>query len=61
MSFAAGRYQVRRFLAEDGKERVYLAHDILLDRGVAIALIKTVNPDEPAPACLWREAQPLAV
>jgi serine/threonine protein kinase len=57
MSFAAGRYQVRRFLAEDCKEGVYLAHDILRDRGVTIILIKTANSDEPALACPRHEAQ----
>src|SRR3990172_5518037 len=36
-SFAAGRYQVRRFLGEGGRKRVYLAHDSKLDRDVAIA------------------------
>src|SRR5882724_9768140 len=57
MSFAAGRYQVRRFLAEDCEEGVYLAHDILRDRGVTIILIKTANSDEPDLACPRREAQ----
>ena len=37
-SFAAGRYQVSRFLGEGGKKKVYLAHDTMLDRDVAIAL-----------------------
>ena len=40
-SFASGRYAVRRFLGEGGKKKVYLAHDTLLDRDVAFALIKT--------------------
>ncbi len=31
-SFASGRYEVRRFLGEGGKKRVFLAHDSLLDR-----------------------------
>src|SRR5437870_1108521 len=29
-SFGKGRYQVRRFLGEGGKKKVYLAHDSLL-------------------------------
>ena len=40
-SFSNGRYQVKRFLGEGGKKRVYLATDSLLDRDVAFALIKT--------------------
>ncbi len=40
-SFANGRYQVKRFLGEGGKKRVYLAQDTTLDREVAFALIKT--------------------
>ena len=44
-SFAGGRYQVERFLGEGGKKRVYLAHDELLDRDVAFALIKTEGLD----------------
>ena len=45
-SFADGRYQVKRFLGEGGKKKVYLAHDTLLDREVALALIKTEGLDE---------------
>ncbi len=30
-SFANGRYQVKRFLGEGGKKKVYLAQDTLLD------------------------------
>lgn len=44
-AFAGGRYQVKRFLGEGGKKRVYLAHDTLLDRDVAFALIKTEGLD----------------
>jgi serine/threonine protein kinase len=40
-SFASGRYEVKRFLGEGGKKKVYLAQDTLLDREVAFALIKT--------------------
>ena len=38
-SFANGRYQVKKFLGEGGKKKVYLAHDTVLDRDVAFALI----------------------
>ncbi|MCZ6866767.1 MAG: protein kinase, partial [Chloroflexi bacterium] len=40
-SFANGRYEVKRFLGEGGKKRVYLAQDTVLDREVAFSLIKT--------------------
>ena len=40
-SFANGRYEVKRFLGEGGKKRVYLAQDTTLDREVAFALLKT--------------------
>src|SRR5437879_537239 len=45
-SFCDGRYEVKRFLGEGGKKRVYLAHDAKLDRDVAFALIKTAGLDE---------------
>ncbi len=44
-SFVNGRYQVKRFLGEGGKKKVYLAHDTRLDRDVAFALIKTEGLD----------------
>ncbi|MCH8282536.1 MAG: protein kinase, partial [Chloroflexi bacterium] len=56
-SFANGRYQVKRFLGEGGKKRVYLAHDTTLDREVAFALIKTEGLDEAGRARISREAQ----
>ena len=45
-SFANGRYQVRKFLGEGGKKKVYLAHDATLGRDVAFPLIKTGNNEK---------------
>ena len=56
-SFAAGRYDVKRFLGEGGRKRVYLAHDDRLDRDVAIAVIKTEGLDEAGLTRVRREAQ----
>ena len=56
-SFANGRYQVKRFLGEGGKKKVYLAHDTLLDRDVAFALIKTDGLDDAGRLRIQREAQ----
>ncbi len=56
-SFVNGRYQVKRFLGEGGKKKVYLAHDTLLDRNVAFALIKMEGLDDTAKARITREAQ----
>jgi hypothetical protein len=56
-SFANGRYQVKRFLGEGGKKKVYLAHDTLLDRDVAFALIKAEGLDDVARSRIRREAQ----
>ncbi len=56
-SFAAGRYHVRKFLGEGGKKRVFLAHDALLDRDVAFALIKTDGLDDVGRERITREAQ----
>ena len=57
VSFAGGRYMVRSFLGEGGKKRVYLAHDELLDRDVAFALIKTEGLDDASRQRISREAQ----
>jgi len=56
-SFAAGRYQVKKFLGEGGKKKVYLAHDTLLDRDVAFALIKTEKLDDATRIRVSREAR----
>jgi tetratricopeptide (TPR) repeat protein/archaellum biogenesis ATPase FlaH len=56
-SFAGGRYQVKKFLGEGGKKKVYLAHDTVLDRDVAFALIKTEKIDETTRTRILREAR----
>ena len=56
-SFVDGRYEVRRFLGEGGKKRVFLAHDARLDRDVAFALIKTDGLDDVGRERILREAQ----
>ncbi len=56
-AFANGRYQVKKFLGEGGKKKVYLAQDTLLDREVAFALIKTEGLDEVSRTRITREAQ----
>jgi len=56
-SFAGGRYQVKKFLGEGGKKKVYLVHDTLLDRDVAFALIKTEKLDDATRLRVSREAQ----
>src|SRR2546425_4749402 len=57
VSFADGRYTVKRFLGEGGRKRVYLAHDTKLDRDVAVAVIKTDGLDEAGLSRVKREAQ----
>ena len=59
-SFANGRYQVKKFLGEGGKKKVYLAHDTVLDRDVAFYLIKTEKLDETGRTRIKREAQAMA-
>ena len=56
-SFADGRYVVKRFLGEGGKKKVYLAHDELLDRDIAFALIKSEGLDDVSRERITREAQ----
>src|SRR5439155_18500978 len=56
-SFGGGRYEVKGFLGEGGRKRVYLAHDDKLDRDVAFAVIKTEGLDEAGITRVRREAQ----
>ena len=56
-SFANDRYQVQRFLGEGGKKTVYLAHDTLLDRDVAFALIKSDGLDDVSRTRITRADQ----
>ncbi len=56
-SFTGGRYAVRELLGEGGKKRVYLAHDELLDRDVAFALVRTESLDATGRERVRREAQ----
>jgi len=56
-AFANGRYKVKKFLGEGGKKKVYLAHDTVLDRDVAFALIKTEKLDEATRTRILREAR----
>ncbi len=56
-SFANGRYQVKRFLGEGGKKKVYLANDTSLDRDIAFLLVKAEGLDEEARTRVTREAQ----
>ncbi|MFB0547126.1 MAG: protein kinase, partial [Anaerolineae bacterium] len=56
-SFVGDRYQVKKFLGEGGKKKVYLAYDTVLDRDVAFALIKTEKLDDTARARIKREAR----
>jgi len=39
--FRCGRYEAKKFLEQQGKKQVYVAHHSSLDREVAFALIKT--------------------
>ena len=59
-SFGGGRYRVSRLLGEGGKKRVYLAGDSLLDRDVALALIRTEGLDDVGRERIRREAQAMA-
>ena len=56
-SFAGGRYDVRSFLGEGGRKKVYLAHDTKLERDVAVSVIKTEGLDSDGLTRVRREAQ----
>jgi tetratricopeptide (TPR) repeat protein len=56
-TFASGRYEIKELLGEGGKKKVYRAYDTLLDRDVALALIKTEGMDKESMARITREAQ----
>ena len=56
-SFAPGRYEIERFLREGSKKNVYLAHDGILDRDVALAVIKTEGLDDVSRTRVSREVQ----
>jgi hypothetical protein len=56
-SFASGRYEVHHLLGEGANKRVYLARDGVIDRDVAIGMIKTAGLDETGVRRVRREAQ----
>ncbi|MGH7804834.1 MAG: protein kinase domain-containing protein, partial [Candidatus Binatia bacterium] len=57
---AAGRYHIKRLLGEGAKKRVFLAHDMQLDRDVAIGVLKAGQLDPVALDRIRREAQAMA-
>ncbi|MEA2422578.1 MAG: eukaryotic-like serine/threonine-protein kinase, partial [Thermoleophilaceae bacterium] len=57
---ANGRYLISRYLGEGGRKRVYLAHDTILDRDVAVAMVKTGGLDDDGRTRVRREAQSMA-
>ena len=59
-TYIAGRYQVQRLLGEGAKKRVYLAHDAMLNRDVALAVFKTVGLDEAGRMRIQREISSLS-
>jgi class 3 adenylate cyclase len=56
-TLGAGRYQVKRFLGEGARKRVYLARDTSLDSDVAVAVVKTEGLDADGLIRIRREAQ----
>ncbi len=56
-SFAHGRYEVEGFPREGSKKKFYLAHDGILDRDVALAVIKTEGLHDVSRTRISREVQ----
>jgi len=56
-TLGAGRYQVKGFLGEGARKRVYLARDTSLDSDVAVAVVKTEGLDADGLIRIRREAQ----
>ena len=54
------RYTVKKILGEGASKRVYLVQDMLLDREVAFAVIRTEGLDEASRHRILREAQAMA-
>src|SRR4051794_13268194 len=57
---AGGRYAIGEFLGEGGRKRVYRGHDAVLDRDVAVAIVKTEGLDAEGRTRVRREAQAMA-
>jgi tetratricopeptide (TPR) repeat protein len=60
ISFAGGRYVVRRVLPEGGQKIVYLVRDTALDRDCALSLLKTNDLDSDQLSRLRDEARAMA-
>ncbi len=58
--FKGGRYIVKDFLGAGATKTVYLVHDTVLDRHVALSLVRTEGMDELELTRIGREAQTLA-
>ena len=53
-------YKLIRLIGQGGMGQVYLAHDTVLDRPVAVKLVSTVDPDESTRARFFLEARAIA-
>ncbi|MCX7623223.1 MAG: serine/threonine protein kinase [Thermomicrobium sp.] len=56
----AGRYRVEAPLGHGGMATTYLARDLVLDRPVAVKVLRTAGPSAPDPARFEREARAAA-